>query len=285
MLLKVAVVLSLILVGFAVAIAGASRSWTGATRALDDELTESVGAGEAFTSDELPEPVARYAARAISPDAAPIAVARIGQEGSFQMGDGEDGWCPFVATEVMRVVEPGFYWDATIRMAPLLDVRVRDSYLPGRAGMVGKILGLVTVLDAADEPALRGGALSRYLAEAVWIPTRLVSGPGLTWTPVDERTADATLEDRGTTVTLRFTFDEDGDPIEVFGIRAREVDGTYVDTPWIGRFRDHAERGGYRIPIYGEVAWVIDGEERPYWRGTVTSVEFVAVSGIGSSDD
>jgi hypothetical protein len=28
------------------------------------------------------------------------------------------------------------------------------------------------------------------------------------------------------------------------------------------------------IPMAAEVAWVIDGKEEPYWRGSITSVEF-----------
>ena len=148
--------------------------------------------------------------------------------------------------------------------------------------MVGKILGVVTLVDANDDAELRQGALSRYLAEAAWIPTRLGTGPGLTWRAVDSNSAEATLVDRGTSVSLRFTFDATGDLMEVYGLRQREVDGRYVETPWIGRFRDHQEVGGYRIPLHGEVAWVIEGAEVPYWRGTIVEVEFVPSAGESS---
>jgi hypothetical protein len=235
----------------------------------DEALTEPAAEGYRLDTEALPSPVLRFLQRAVPPGSPDIGVARLRQEGTFQMGEGDGGWRPFEATEVMSGLAPGFYWDASIRMAPGLRVRVRDSYVRGSAEMVGKIMGVVTVLDAGDDEDLRQGALSRYLAEAAWIPTRLGSGPGLTWREVDSNAADATLVDRGTSVTLRFTFDAAGDLVEVHGLRQREVDGAYVETPWIGRFRDHAEIDGYRIPLYGEVAWVIDGEKRPYWRGRI----------------
>jgi hypothetical protein len=38
--------------------------------------------------------------------------------------------------------------------------------------MLGALPGIVRVVEAADEPQLRAGALQRYLAEAVWFPDR-----------------------------------------------------------------------------------------------------------------
>lgn len=277
MVLKIsaAVILALVLGATATIAVGAAR-WRHAVEAREAILTSTPAQGRRIEADRLPAPVARYLKRTIPEGAPDIAVARLKQEGTFQMGEGEDGWRPFVGAQVMRATEPGFYWDATIAMAPGLGVKIRDSYVAGSAEMVGKILGVITVVDAADDADLRQGALSRYLAEAAWMPTRLVTGPGLTWRPVDETSAQATLEDRGTAVSLRFTFDAAGDLVEVYGLRQREVDGSYVETPWIGRFRDHREVEGYRIPLYGEVAWIIDGEETLYWRGTITAAEFSA---------
>jgi uncharacterized protein DUF6920 len=160
--------------GVIMATAIGSRAWRRATEALELALTE--GADPCYALDEIPGPLARYLTRAVPRAAAQIRVARLTQRGFFQMGEGPDGWRPFTATEVFRVADPGFYWDAKIEMAPLLSVRVRDSYVSGQAVMLGKILGLVTVVDAAGDPGLQRGAMSRYLAEAVWFPTRLASG-------------------------------------------------------------------------------------------------------------
>ena len=161
---------------------------------------------------------------------------------------------------------------------PLVSIRVMDSYLNGEGTMLARVGGVGTVVDQAGETGLNSGALARYLAEAVWIPTRLASLPGLHWAAVDDHSADATLTDGETEATVRFHFDESGDPVSISGIWPREVDGDYLDTPWVGRFDEHREMGGFRIPTRGEVAWVVDGREVTYWRGRVLSADF----GVGA---
>lgn len=277
MLLKLFLVLVLTLIlGVVGAVVVGGTRWRAVVEAREEALTASPSTEyHRLDREALPAPVHRYLSRAFPAGSPPIALARFTQIGTFQMGEGADGWRPFDATEVMSGSTPGFYWDAVIRMAPGLGVKVLDSYVRGSAEMVGKVLGVVPVLDAEDDPELRRGALSRYLAEAAWIPTRLGTGPGLTWQSVDHNSAEARLVDGETSVSLLFTFDGAGDLMEVYGSRPREVDGEYVVTPWIGRFRDHENVAGYRIPRYGEVAWVIDGEERPYWRGTIVEAAFI----------
>lgn len=274
------VLVALALLATGVVVAGGVAGWRWSRRVQQIEARilggrRSPGAPAlASPLDTLPPPVRRFAARSIPETATGIVAARLIQEGTFQMGEGPDGWRRFEAVEVFRGHPPAFFWDARIAMAPAIPVRVLDAYVDGEARMVGKILGLVTVVDAAPDPGLRKGALARYLAEAVWMPTRLVSGPGLTWKGIDDDTAEATLRDGDSVVSLRFTFDTSGDPIGVEGIRGREVEGAYVDTLWRGRFTEHREMDGFRIPTRGEVAWVIGGVETPYWRGTITAAEF-----------
>lgn len=265
-----ATVLGVALAGVVVALALGARSWQATTRALDARVRAATGDARPLVG--VPEVVAAYLDRAVPAGAPAIRVARLEQRGEFRMGD---TWKPFAATEVFGAPDPAFYWDAEIRMLPLVPVRVRDSYVEGDAGMLARIGGVVTVMDAASDRGLIEGALMRYLAEAVWIPTRLGSGPGLAWTATGPDRARARLTDRGVVVSLEFTFDAEGDVVGVAGIRKREVSGRYLDTPWEGRFAEHADLGGYRIPTYGEVAWVIDGVKAPYWRGRVVAAEFL----------
>jgi hypothetical protein len=251
-----------------------SWTWTRAVARLDRRVSTESGHSAPIGAHPLPPPVARYVAQAIPRDAPRVRTARLRQSGTFLLGTGPDAWRAFSAREVFRVDPPAFYWDARIRMVPLVSVRVLDSYIDGRGSMVGKVAGVISVVDDAGGDALARGALGRYLAEAPWFPTRLALGGGLTWEPVDETSARATLEDGDVRATLTFSFDDRGDIIGVSGVRPREVDGRYVDTPWVGRFAEHDEAHGFRIPRYGEVAWVIDGVETTYWRGRVTDVVF-----------
>jgi len=231
--------------------------------------TEPLASG----ADALPHPVARYLARALPEDGRRIRIATLAQRGEFRLGD--DSWRPFRAVETFRTYPPAFLWDATIGANPVAGVRVRDAYVDGVAAMVARVGGIVPVVAEEGAPELAEGALTRYLAEGPWFPTRLLPGRGLEWTAVDDSTALATLEDGGFTVTAEFRFDAEGDVAEVFvGDRMREVDGRWVATPWIGRFRDHQDVVGFRIPFHGEVAWILPEGEHAYWRGRVESVRY-----------
>ncbi len=52
--------------------------------------------------------------------------------------------------------------------------------------------------------------------------------------------------------------------------RPRSAKEPVLPTPWRGRFSDYRQRMGRWIPFAGQVAWVIDGVENIYWRGTLT---------------
>ncbi len=265
-------------VGLTLLFAIANRRWRGAVRDMDAELERSAAASaelEWLAPELLPAPVARFLERVLEGrEEGPIQVARLWQSGEIQMGKGDAGWRRFEAVEAFGVAPPSFYWNATIRMIPLIPVRVRDSFVDGVGGMHARVGGVIPVMKMEGSPELAEGALSRYLAEAPWYPTRLLTGAGLTWSLVDRNEADATLEAGNSRVTLRFTFDNEGAVIRVSGIRPREVDGHFERSPWVGRFSDYRVMDGEWIPTWGEVAWVIEGKEEPYWRGTIERAEY-----------
>jgi Family of unknown function (DUF6544) len=232
-------------------------------------------AGQVFDAESmarLPEPVARYFRRAL-PDGQPvIRRVRLEQEGEFFA---QGGWRPFRATQHFSADRPGFVWDARIFMAPFMPVYVRDAYAGGRAEMRGEILAMYPIVDQHDTQELAAGALMRYLGEAAWFPTALLPTCGVRWTAIDASRARATLTDRGTTVSLDVTFDESGDIVELFAPdRPREENGSYFPTPWRVRMLETAARDGIRIGVKSEVEWVLPEGPRPYWRGTITRIDY-----------
>jgi hypothetical protein len=269
----------------ALAIGVASHRWRRSTERLADEVLHGAAVPRGRVSfaalNSLPAPVRRYF-RAVLRDGQPlIRSARVAQTGQFRSKeslDPEVGWQPFDAKQFFTTEPPGFVWDARIRMAPLLSVRVRDGYVGGRASMRGAVLGIVNVVEAADEPGLRAGALQRYLAESVWFPTALLPGQGLVWSPIDESHARATLTDGETSVALDFEFGPGG---EIVGSstpgRLRAVpgqQGRYRELPWGGRYGGYEKCEGIGVPLEAEVYWVVEGREQPYYRGRNVRVDF-----------
>jgi hypothetical protein len=218
----------------------------------------------------LPPVVETYLRRAIPIDRALPSSIRLRQEGQFLLNG---IWRRFHATEHYSVAPAEFLWEAKVRVAPLLDVHVRDGWTNGHGSLQAAVAGLLPIVKQAGGALLDTAALQRYLAEAPWLPIALLPCHGVRWQAIDENRARALLTDSGATADLEFTF-RDGDAFSIYSAaRGREVKGQYLPTPWRGRFWHYAERCGMRIPLEGEVEWIVDGRAEPYWRGRILGVD------------
>jgi hypothetical protein len=56
-------------------------------------------------------------------------------------------WSRFIANQHFTVDPPGFVWDATINMGPLLPVRVCDGYIAGEASCSARLPRWPTRVD------------------------------------------------------------------------------------------------------------------------------------------
>ena len=228
----------------------------------------------------LPAPVRRYF-RAVLEDGQPMATGvRVRYEGTFNMGETADQWKPFTSDQKVVTQRPGFDWDARIAMMPGLPVRAHDSYVAGEGTLHASLLGLFTVADQRGTDDMAEGELMRFFAEAAWYPTALLPSQGARWVAVDESSAHATLTDGDISITMLFTFDEQG-LIETARAesRGRMVDGNGVPMPWRCRFWSYQERGGMLVPIDGEVAWLPPEGEKPYFRGRITEIYYEFAEG------
>ena len=272
----------------AAAVGVATARWDRATADVVARLHERAraapgGATRSATYDPaqlagLPPPVARYLALALTPGQPRVRRAHVRWDGAMQLRPG-GGWFPFAATQEFTVGPPGFVWDATARMVPLVPVRVRDAYVAGQGAMLGRIGALVPVVDAGGTPTMAAGALTRWLGEAAWMPTAFLPGEGIAWTPIDDRSARATLTDAGVTVTADFEFAPGGALVRMTALRFRDVDGVGVATPFEGIYRAHARRDGMLVPTEAEVAWLLPEGRYPYWRGRLAAVRYDAPGG------
>ena len=226
----------------------------------------------------LPAPVQRYF-RAVLRDGAPIvAAATVEHSGSFNMGQDADQWKPFTSQQRVVTRRPGFVWDGTVSMLPGVPVRVHDAYVAGQGILHPAILGLVTLADLRGDGAVAECELMRYFAEAAWVPTALLASQGVRCQPIDERSARATLNDGPVSSTLTFRFDAEGLIESVRAdARGRTVGKQVVPTPWEGRWSNYQWQGGMRVPMSGEVAWLLPAGAKPYWpywRGTITALRY-----------
>lgn len=221
---------------------------------------------------DLPAPVRRYLHYAFPDGPHAISAVRLHNSGVLRTEPSSTRWLAFSATQYATPTPRAFLWDARIAHGAL---GVVDSYARGHGAGRVSALGAWTVDQATAVPELDAGALHRYLAEAVWYPTALWPGNGLSWTAIDERRARATLSDGAQQVSLEFRFARDG-AVESIYTPARwgRLDGRYRQAPWEGRFSGELRVEGVRVPARGEVGWYVGGEWQPVWRGRIDALGF-----------
>jgi hypothetical protein len=56
--------------------------------------------------------------------------------------------------------------------------------------------------------------------------------------------------------------------------RPRLVNGAVTRTPWRVRVWAYEVRNGVRIPMEGEVTWLLPEGSNPYWRGRIITVGY-----------
>jgi hypothetical protein len=279
--------LAVVALAAAIVVWRAQADWATATERLERRLRSGaartlVSAYREADALTLPPPVARYF-RAALRDGQPIVTrARIDWQGEFNTGKpGKDAWKPFTATQEIVPGAPGFVWNARIAMAPGLPVLVRDGFVEGKGSMRGAVLGLVEVVGVEGTPEIAQGALQRYLAEAVWVPTSLLPSQGVAWTPIDATRAQATLTAGSSTVALEFRFGGDGLVASVFAPDRFYDDGRHppVARPWLARNLRYEQRHGITLPADAVVEWQLPEGALQYWRGRPLKIEYEYAAG------
>ncbi len=256
------------------------RTWQRSTQMLVDQMMRgrvplAVTHYDPKELVGLPPVVQRFFRAALT-DGMPIVTSvSISHTGTFNMGESKDNWRAFSSTQAVSTNARGFVWDGRVSMMPGIDVYVHDAYVNGEGLLHPAVIGLFTLTELRGRGDVAEGELMRFFAETAWYPTALLPSQGVRWSPVDDNTADATISDGTIKQTLRFRFSADG-LIESgrAQARARTVGKALIPTPWEGRWSGYETTNGMRVPMKGEVAWMLPEGEHPYWRGTVTSLRY-----------
>lgn len=242
-----------------------------------DELLANADAGShrTFTGDdveELPEPVQHYFENVLEEGQPYVRTVRLQQQGEFRLGDATAPWKPLTATQHFTTQPPGFVWDATIDILPLVPARVIDLYRHGDGILRARLLGIIPVASVGPSPEMDEGELVRYLAEAVWFPTALLPTQGVEWEAIDAHSAKATLKHRDRVASLCFHFNDQNEVERVTTERYRQEDGDYA--PWTGYYRTYENRWKMRVPAEAEVEWNLPDGDLSYWRASIENIDY-----------
>jgi hypothetical protein len=244
-----------------------------ATSLIEQPAAIQVGPAERRArSAALPDPVRRYLRYAIGDDAPAIRSAHLTHGGTFRTAP-TASWFPIDGEQYFTTAIPGFVWHATLRPLPLFWIEARDRVQAGRGHMLVKALSLFTLADATG-PRIDQGATLRWLGECAWFPYAFV-GEAIRWEPIDHRSARATVVQSGLPVTAVFEFDREGRLAGLKADRYRDRGGGGATlTPFLGRYSDYREYGGFRVPTSVEVSWLLEEGVFTYARFVVSSLEY-----------
>ncbi|RLC96723.1 MAG: hypothetical protein DRI40_02360 [Chloroflexi bacterium] len=225
-----------------------------------------------FTRDQvrgLPPPTQRYLQYCLKEGQRYIAFARLKHGGSFRMGEGKK-WLPIVGEEYFTTDPPGFIWRGRVKPFPVIWITGRDRYYQGKGNMLIKLFSLVTVADSKGEE-MDQSSLVRWVAEAPWFPTALISSRYLGWEPVDDSSAKVVASYEGIGCSAVFRFNAQGQITQLSTQdRFRDVDGRPVRTGWTGYYRQYRDWNGVKVPTEVEVVWNLPGGDFSYARFQVT---------------
>ena len=241
----------------------------GATALLEQRQAVSLVARE-----QLPEVMQRYLEHVLV-DPTPITAMHARQRGTFELNN---AWQPFRAHHTVTINPPAFRWTAGIRAGLGVDAQVVDYYQQQTGGLEAHLLGAFEITAVQDTTPLNTGELMRYFAEMPWYPTGFLAS-NIRWhADATEQQATATLSDgdSDSDVDATITFFV-SDNHEIERIEGQRYKGTEADAQleqWRGRFWDYQLIDGVRVPTQGEVMWIENGEEQPYWRGNITDITF-----------
>jgi hypothetical protein len=221
----------------------------------------------------LPSPVQRWLRRASVLGKPIVANAHLRQKG--RMRTAPDGaWMPVQAEQWIAVSSPAFVWSAQMYPVPGLHIAGRDTLREGRGRMLIKVLSSYTIADAAG-PQIDQGALVRFLAEIVWVPSAALADT-IRWSPIDENRATATLGQGGTSVSATFEFSPEGDPRTIRADRyyTREQ-GATLEKWRIGIDQDSFQViDGLRIPMKSTVTWELAEGDFEWFQVEIGDLEF-----------
>ncbi len=212
----------------------------------------------------LPAPVQRYFRHVLKPGQPYLRTVRLQHDGQFKT-DLEKDWLAITGEEYFRADTPDYIWIGSTTW-----FSARDEYIVGRGSLTVRLLDVLPIVQGSG-PSYDQGELLRWLAETTWFPTSLLPGGRTRWSPIDDHSATLSLTDHGQTVSCLMQFNNRNELVR--GQAQRYRDETHMAT-WVGHFSDYRDWHGLRIPTRAEVAWVIDGEEKPYARFILREIEY-----------
>lgn len=194
-----------------------------------------------------PEPVSRYLIWAAGNKPNPAGCARVRFSGRMRLGKNRR-WMKVGGSGYFSLAVPGFVWHTTITCAPGIWIEACEYFVHRSAGVCFNLCSFLPLNNVHSSEIARP-ALFQYLAFTPLFPHILDALPAVSWDPVDDTAAIATIHyaDVSTQALARF----DGKS-RLESMAFHDPLSPARDQPTLGIFSCsyscYEERGGYHVP-------------------------------------
>lgn len=222
--------------------------------------------------EHLPPPVQRYLRASGAVGSTRPRCMRMHFQGSIRALDGP--WMPFTSVQENTFERPTrlFWMDANMKGLP---VQGFHAYADGKASMLIKALGLITVQDVQG-PELDTAETVTYLNDlCLFAPAALID-ERITWVPLDDHSAQVTFNNDGLVVTARLHFNAQ-DLLSDFESDDRYYlapDGALLHRHFRTPVKHHGRIGGGLHPEEAEAVWTLGDTSFVYGRFTLRSITY-----------
>ena len=196
----------------------------------------------------------------------------IEQDLKMLMKPEQNEWSHAKAKQYFTTTSPAFNWHVYLKMFSLMSIVGRDKFEYGKGEMTIKLFSLIPILNVRNNEKVNQATLQRYLAEIVWFPSAALS-PYITWYPIDNNSAKATLQFNGTKGSGVFHFDENGTFKKFVALRYKDEKDS-EPTKWTVTATKTGMRNGIKIPVEAKLDWEIDSDDWTWLKLRITNIVY-----------
>lgn len=239
-------------------------------------LSQSTASNERTVSvndiKELPLPVKKWLQHSGAVGKPFINKGKVLQRAKMKTKPDQEDWFNAAAVQYSTIDVPAFIWTVDVKMNPLIHLRGRDKLENGKGKMLIKLNSLINVVNEKGEK-LSEGTLQRYLGEMVWFPSMAIS-PYVTWQEVNDSTATATINHKGTTGSGIFYFNAQGDFIKFSAMRFKDNEPNAQRHEWVLQVDEHKTFEGIKIPSKMTATWKLESGDWTWLILEITDVKY-----------
>ncbi len=245
---------------------------------VNDELSKVEGRQPGFITERdllyLPVPVQRYYRYCGYIGLEKMLSATIEWEKTFLRFLPHSGWKAMECLQFSAVEEPARIVYMKSKLLGFLPFEGKDKYKDGHGNMKMRLFYLLNIADAKGRE-IDASALITILAEALLVPSYALQ-PYITWQPVNDITAKATITYNGTRVSGNFFFTETGRflKFETADRYYSESGKNYKRMKWTAIAKSYKTINRISFPTFFNATWNTPTGDYTYYKGWIKNIAF-----------